>query len=172
MSEPLQYLIPASLIGIGATAFMDVIGALRKALFGTPLADYGLVGRWLAHLLRGRLRHDAIGQTPRVRGERLLGWTAHYLIGISFAALLLVVLGRDWLCRPTVGAALAVGVGSVLAPFLIMQPGMGAGIAASRAPSPTAARSRSLVTHATFGIGLYVAGLVVHSLEIFACTEL
>jgi hypothetical protein len=39
-----------------------------------------------------------------------------------------------------------------------MQPGMGLGIAARRAPNPTAARMRSLTTHAVFGIGLYAAG--------------
>jgi hypothetical protein len=42
-----------------------------------------------------------------------------------------------------------------------MQPGMGAGIAASRTPHPAAARLRSLVTHLIFGFSLYVAGLVV-----------
>jgi hypothetical protein len=51
-----------------------------------------------------------------------------------------------------------VGIGSVVAPFLLMQPGMGAGIAASRTPKPGAARLNSLVTHAVFGLGLYAAG--------------
>jgi hypothetical protein len=55
---------------------------------------------------------------------------------------------------------LIVGLGSVAAPFLLMQPGMGAGIAASRTPRPTAARLRSLVTHGIFGLGLYATGWV------------
>jgi Protein of unknown function (DUF2938) len=38
-----------------------------------------------------------------------------------------------------------------------MQPGMGAGIAASRTPRPGAARVQSLLTHAIFGLGLYAA---------------
>ncbi len=172
MFETLQYLLPASLIGVGATAFMDGIGAVRKSLFDVPMADYGLVGRWIAHLMRGRFRNDAIGKAPRVRGEQLIGWTAHYLIGIAFAALLLVAWGRDWACRPTISAALAVGLGSVIAPFLIMQPGMGAGIAASRTPNPSAARQRSLITHATFGLGLYLAGVLASSLGIFQCGDL
>jgi hypothetical protein len=54
---------------------------------------------------------------------------------------------------------LAVGVGSVAAPFLILQPGMGAGIAASRTPNPPAARWHSLITHTVFGLGLYLTGL-------------
>ncbi|MDO9126054.1 MAG: DUF2938 family protein, partial [Parvibaculum sp.] len=39
--------------------------------------------------------------------------------------------------------------------------GMGAGIAASKTPKPNAARLRSLVSHTVFGIGLYVAALLV-----------
>ena len=49
----------------------------------------------------------------------------------------------------------------VAAPFLLMQPGMGAGIAASRMPSPASARLQSLITHTVFGCGLYVAGRAV-----------
>ena len=60
-----------------------------------------------------------------------------------------------------IGPALLVGIGTVVAPFLLMQPGMGAGVAASRTPRPAAARVQSLVTHAIFGLGLYASGWVV-----------
>jgi hypothetical protein len=122
--------------------------------------SYGLVGRWLAYLPRGRFRHSPIAASPPVRGEVLIGWTAHYAIGVAFAATLLVLSGPDWACYPTLGPALLVGVVSVAAPFLVMQPGMGAGIAASRTANPTAARFNSLLTHTIFGLGLYVAARV------------
>ena len=61
-----------------------------------------------------------------------------------------------------------VGIGSVAAPFLLMQPGMGAGIAASRTPRPAVARVRSLITHAVFGIGLYAAGSIARLLGTFS----
>ena len=148
----------AVLIGAGATAVMDLWAIARKQLLGIPPLNYGLVGRWLAYLARGRFRHDPIAATPAVRGERLIGWSAHYLIGIAFAAILLAVWGLDWARQPTIGPALIVGIGSVAAPFLVMQPGMGAGVAASRTPRPAAARLQSLVTHGIFGLGLYAAG--------------
>lgn len=169
MHEALEYLMCALLIGAGATAFMDVVAAARKWLFGVPSSDYGLVGRWLAYLACGRFRHDPIGASPPVRGEDLIGWTAHYLIGIAFATILLAIWGLDWTCRPTMGPALIVGIGSVAAPFLVMQPGMGAGIAASRTPRPAVARLRSLVTHAVFGVGLYAAGSITSLLGTFHC---
>ena len=160
MTEAADFLLHAFLIGLGATAVMDIGAAARTRLRGTPPPDYGLVGRWLAHLARGRFHHDPIAASPAVRGERVIGWAAHYLIGICFAVILLAIWGVEWARQPTIGPALVVGVGSVAAPFLLMQPGMGAGIAASRTPRPAAARLRSLVTHGIFALGLYAAGWV------------
>jgi DUF2938 family protein len=160
MSEAMHYLVCAVLTGAGATAAMDIWTVARKWLFGVPLANYGLVGRWLSHMPRGRFCHDPIAASPPVQGERVIGWIAHYLIGITFAALLLAIWGLDWARHPTVGPALIVGIGSSAAPFLLMQPGMGAGIAASRTPHPSAARIQSLVTHGIFGLGLYAVGWV------------
>lgn len=160
-------LICTVLIGAGATLMIDLWTIARKRLLGVPPPDYGLVGRWLAHMaLSGRLRHDRISAAPAVRGERLLGWTAHYLIGISFAALLPAIWGAAWIRQPTLGPALLVGIATVAAPFLLMQPGMGAGIAASRTPRPSAARLQSLVTHAIFGLGLYAAGQATRLLHV------
>lgn len=151
-------------VGIGATAVMDLWGLARKPLLGIAAPDYGPVGRWLAYMPRGQFRHAAIAKVPPVRGERAIGWTAHYLIGIAFAALLLASAGPEWLQQPTAGPALLVGVITLAAPFLLMQPAMGAGIAAARTPRPGAARLQSLLTHTVFGVGLYAAGWAVHGL--------
>ena len=150
----MNYLMCAVLTGAVATAVMDLWTLARLRLLGTPLSNYGLVGRWLAGMARGRFRHERIAASPAVPGEQMIGWTAHYLIGIAFAAVLLAIWGSD----PGIAPALIVGIGSVAAPFLVMQPGMGAGIAASRTPRPNAARLQSLVTHAIFGLGLYAGG--------------
>src|SRR5262245_13299155 len=158
----MDYAGNAIFIGAGATLATDIWALARRRLFGTPLADWGLVGRWFAYMLRGRFRHERIAAAPPVRGERLAGWIAHYLIGIAFAAVLLAACGLAWVRQPTLGPALALGVATVAAPFLLMQPGMGAGIAASRTPRPNAARLQSLATHAVFGLGLYAAGLVLN----------
>jgi hypothetical protein len=156
----MQYPIHALLIGAGATLLMDLWGIARTRLLRVPAMSYGLVGRWLAYLPRGRFRHFPIAASPPVRGELLVGWTAHYAIGIVFAATLLALFRSDWACHPTLGPALLVGIVSVAAPFVLMQPGMGAGIAASRTPNPAAARFNSLLTHTIFGLGLYLAARV------------
>ena len=151
-------MIEAILIGTGATAFLDLWSAGRAWLSGTQKPDYALVGRWLAWLPRGRFFHDPIARSAPIPGEGAIGWIAHYAIGIAFAGILLAGWGSAWSRDPALVPALIVGIGSVAAPFLLMQPGMGAGIAARRTSNPRAARLRSLTTHAIFGIGLYAAG--------------
>ena len=156
----MNYLLSTLIVGVGATLVMDLWGIARQRLLGMTAANYALVGRWLGWMPHGRFRHESIALAPPVRHERLIGWTAHYLIGILFAGVLLLVCGIAWIDEPTIVPALLVGLGTVTAPFLLMQPGMGAGIAASRTPHPTAARVQSLITHAVFGVGLYSSGLL------------
>ena len=154
----------ALVMGLAATALIDLWAIVRRHLFDTPAPNYGLVGRWLGHMPSGRFRHHSIAAVPVVRGERLIGWTAHYVIGIAFAAALLGVWGLEWVQRPTLVPAVTVGIGTVVMPFFVMQPGMGAGIAASRTLRPHAARVQSFVTHTLFGLGLYAGGWVAHVL--------
>lgn len=154
----MNYLIATLFIGVGATAVMDLWGFIRKPLLGIAPPNYALVGRWIGHMAHGRFRHDSIAVSAPVRGEHLLGWAVHYLTGIAFAAVLIGIWGLEWARQPTLGPALVVGIGTVAAPFLLMQPGMGAGIAASRTPRSGSARLQSVITHAVFGLGLYAAG--------------
>lgn len=149
------------LVGVGATLIMDAGAFIRARVFGIASLDYGLVGRWLGHMLQGQFQHAAIVAAPRVRHERLTGWGFHYLTGIVFAMLLVGFKGVEWLSHPTLIPALATGLISVVAPFFILQPAFGLGIAASKTAAPRVARRRSVITHLTFGLGLFVAGWLV-----------
>jgi hypothetical protein len=152
--------LDALAIGVGATAVMDVWAVALKRYWCIPSLNLAMVGRWLGHLPRGTFTHVNIAQAAPVRDEAVLGWTAHYLIGVLFAAVLLALVGDQWVQAPTFAPALLAGLVSVAAPFCILQPGMGAGLAASKTPHPAAARLRSLMAHAAFGIGLYLAALL------------
>ena len=154
------------LIGVGATLIMDIWAFLQKRLLGIPSLDYAMVGRWIGYLPCCRFVHSPIGKSAPVFGEALIGWTAHYAIGVLFAGILLLITGAGWAAEPTLLPALAMGVGTIVAPFFILQPGMGAGVAASRTPTPTIARFRSLVAHTSFGIGLYLAAFLVSWLKL------
>lgn len=156
----MSFAVHAILIGVGATIVVDLWAIFLKRAFGIPSLDWGMAGRWFGHMPRGRFLHDGIGRAAPIPGERVIGWTAHYLIGLVFAAVLLAIWGPAWATAPTPLPALIVGICTIVAPFFIMQPGMGAGIAASKTPAPAKARLRSLMTHTVFGIGLYLSALL------------
>ncbi len=149
-----------ALVGIGATAVMDAWLWLLSRL-GVPSTSFALVGRWVGHFPRGRFAHAAISKAKPVEFELGLGWLTHYLVGVAFAGLLVAVQGAAWLERPTYLPALVVGVATVVVPWLVMQPAMGAGFAAAKTPAPLANRLRSLANHAVFGTGLYLAAAVL-----------
>jgi len=149
------------LVGIGATAAMDVWALLARRLWGMPASNWALVGRWFGHFAHGRFRHDSIAAAPAIPGELAIGWSAHYVTGIAYAAVLVGIAGTDWLRAPTPLPAVLMGLATLAAPFLLMQPGMGSGIAASRTPAPGAARLRSVLNHTVFGLGLYASALAM-----------
>jgi hypothetical protein len=113
------------------------------------------VGRWIGHMARGQIAHADIKAAPAVTCETALGWIAHYVIGVLFAAALIAVCGRSWLQVPTLFPAIATGIVTLAAPLFVMQPAFGFGFAGSRMPNPMKARARSLITHLVFGIGLF-----------------
>lgn len=154
--DSLSAIPQAVIVGVGATALMDVwLLTLKRA--GVPTMDFALLGRWVGHLSRGRLAHDAIRRAPPIAAELGLGWLTHYAVGIAFAAMLVALQGPSWLDRPSLLPAVAWGLATAAAPLFVMQPAMGAGIASSRTPTPLKNCLRSLANHAVFGLGLYLS---------------
>jgi hypothetical protein len=153
-AELLAFSIP---IGVGATAIMDLWGAFQKRVLGVRPLDYALVGRWLGQMAQRRARHQTIATSPPIPGEQLIGWAAHYAIGVVFAAGLLTIRGEEWTRDPSLTPALIAALATIVFPFFVLQPALGAGIAASRTPQPNIARARTVVTHLVFGTGLYVS---------------
>ncbi|MGH8050835.1 MAG: DUF2938 domain-containing protein [Arenimonas sp.] len=148
------------LIGLGATAVMD-IWLLMLTRFGQPFAGFGLIGRWVGHMPRGRFVHASIAQAEPVTNESSLGWLVHYFVGVAYAAILVLLLGKAWLQQPTLLPAIVFGLLTVIVPFALMQPAMGAGFAASKTTAPNASRLRSLTNHTVFGAGLYLSAFII-----------
>jgi hypothetical protein len=161
MPESLDLVLRGIAMGLAGSALMDVWSAVLRRRFGIPTLDYRLLGRWIGYFPKGRFIHERIAAAEPVAGERALGWLAHYAIGVTFAFVLLAIWGRPWLHAPTIWPALAVGIGTVVAPWFVMQPAMGAGIAGSRSPNPLATRLRNLGTHTVYAVGLYAAALAM-----------
>ncbi len=149
-----------AVIGVGATAVMDLWLVFLKRV-NVPTLNLAYIGRWTGHIFRGKWFHDGISNAAAVKNERLIGWLAHYAIGIGFAALLIAVCGVGWTQKPTFAPAILVGMATVVAPLFIMQPAMGAGIASSRTATPLRNCLKSVVNHFVFGCGLYLTGLAL-----------
>jgi len=60
MPDGLDFVVPGIVIGVAASALMDVwSAALRRS--GVPTLDYRLLGRWIGHMPMGR--------SPRVAAQ-------------------------------------------------------------------------------------------------------
>jgi hypothetical protein len=164
MNNSFEEISRIALVGIGATAVMDLWLAVLKQM-GVPTLNFAFIGRWAGHLIRGRWKHGAIAKSPPIPGEAALGWLVHYAVGIVFAGLMVAIGGLSWMRSPTILPALALGMGTVVAPLFVMQPAMGAGFASSRTPAPVQNCLRSLVNHAVFGAGLYLAAAALQSIS-------
>ena len=161
MNNLVLYFLNPIFIGTGATLTFDLWALFLKHAFKITPSNFCLVGRWLRYMPEGIFKHSNIGSAPQKSAECVIGWIAHYMIGISFAIIFIAFVGNDWLQHPTLISALVFGIITVSAPFFIMQPLFGLGFAASKTPNPTQARLRSLMNHAVFGFGLYLFGSLV-----------
>lgn len=156
----LEFLIRAAVIGIGATLLLDIWAQLLKRIVAWPAPNWAMPGRWVAHLPRGVFVHDDIGKAEPVANELAIGWVFHYAVGILFAAALLAIWGLGWAYNPTFMPALIVGLVTVGCGWFILQPGTGAGIAASKKANAWQIRAMNIVGHIVFAIGLYCTALL------------
>lgn len=157
----LEFIVRSVLIGAGATLLLDIWAQLLQRVVGWPAPNWAMPGRWVAHLPSGRLVHRDIAQAEPVANELAIGWAFHYAVGILFAAALLAIWGLDWARDPRFPPALIVGLVTVGCGWFILQPGMGAGVAASRKPNAGMIRAMNIVGHVVFAIGLYGAALLI-----------
>lgn len=157
MHELAEVLVRGAVVGLGGALAMDLWGLVLRRGFGIPTLDYALLGRWIGGMPAGRLTVTRIAAAPPVVGERPLGTAAHYAIGVAFAWLLLAITGPGWLDAPTLLPALAIGLATIVAPWFVMQPAMGAGFLALKTPTPLRNSLRNLANHSVFGVGLYLA---------------
>jgi hypothetical protein len=154
-----RYLLGAALVGLGATLLIDLWALFLRRSFGIASLSYCLLGRWVLHMPGGTIVHPSIAAAPAKRHECAAGWAAHYLIGVALALAFVFIMSERWLERPTLLPALIFGIVTTLVPYLIMQPSLGLGVAASKTPKPNQARLKSLATHTVFGAGLYLWAL-------------
>jgi hypothetical protein len=156
-----DFVLRSLAMGAAATALLDLWALLLNRLFGFGLPNWAMVGRWVAQLPAGRFAHEDIGQAAAVSNERAIGWLFHYAVGVSFAMATLAIGGSAWAKAPTLSLPLIVGIVTVGFGWVVLQPALGAGIAASRKPDATRIRLLNVIGHIVFGLGLWAAALML-----------
>lgn len=143
-------------IGLLATVLIDVWALVLKFFFKLPTTNWAMVGRWVGHFHSGQFVHQAINEVEPVASEKALGWLTHYVIGllygIAYLWFIFTVLNRT----PSVVSAIIFSLVLLVAPWFIMQPGLGLGIFARYAPKPWLTRGINVSVHIVFGIGMYL----------------
>lgn len=157
----LNLILVGCIIGVAGTIAMDIWAIVLNKVFKQPLPNWGNVGRWFYHLPKGQFTHQSIGNAASYQHETALGWTMHYLIGAIYGLLVTLIGGASWVAAPSFGIPLFVGLVTVGAGWFILQPGVGAGIAASKTPNPTKIRSLNIIAHVIFAIGMYAAAVAL-----------
>ena len=141
--------------GITATVAIDVWATFANRILGWPRTNWAMVGRWIGHMRDGQFTHAAIGSSPPIAHESLLGWVFHYGVGCLYAALYVMYVSVAQMGHPTLLSAVLFGWLTILSPWLLMQPALGLGICASKAPRPALVRLQNLIIHTIFGLTLY-----------------
>lgn len=149
------------LLGILATIGMDLWSLVAKHVLRLPTADWAMAGRWFGHIARGVVAHASIHEAEPIAHERIVGWIGHYVTGIVYGLAYVTIVRVVLESEPTLISALTFGIVTLVAPWLIMQPAMGAGAFASRTPNPGLIRAVNVSMHAVFGVSLYGGWLLL-----------
>ncbi len=158
-----SFILQACAAGIFATVVLDVWQRVLFAVSGIAPANWALIGRWFAHLPRGRVIHRPIGDSAAVPGELALGWVMHYLVGLAYGFVYvgLMVYGLDR--PPSLLNGAVFGAASVVIPWFILQPGLGIGVMGRLAPNPWVPRLNALSSHILYGVALFTGAWLAAS---------
>jgi hypothetical protein len=161
MTSRAQAIAASVIIGIVATVIMDILSAVSfKLRLIAPLSPR-LIGRWFASVGRGQIVHSDIGQTSAINHERAIAVPVHYAIGVTLALTYLLTCASLGLNPGNPITALVFALCTNIFPWLVMFPSMGFGWFGSHGPPGTRLFLSSLVSHAFYGVGLWLGAFLL-----------
>jgi Protein of unknown function (DUF2938) len=150
-----SFILQSVIAGIFATVVLDLWQRVLYAASGIPPANWGLIGRWFAHLPRGRLVHRPIADSAAVPGEAAIGWTMHYLVGLAYGFAYLGLLLYGFERPPSLLNGFIFGTVSVVIPWFLLQPCLGIGVMGRLTADPRIPTFNALTSHMLYGVALY-----------------
>lgn len=152
-----DFVIRSVLIGVFATAALDLWNILLNRIGGYPMPNWAFIGRWLLQTLGGRPYQPDIANQPSQPNEAAIGWTFHYAVGVVFAAALLLVW-PGWISNPTFWPPMIVGWLTIGCGWFILAPLLGGGVAHSKRADARTPRLLNIAGHTVFGLAMWLAG--------------
>jgi hypothetical protein len=135
------------------------VGIRLRLLAPLPPA---LLGRWFVSIARAQPFHADIASVPPINHEILIAVPVHYAIGTFLAGLFLwMAMQFGWSAR-SLGVALPFGLSTSVLPWLLMFPAMDYGFFGVNGPIGTRLFLTSVMTHAFFGLGLWIGVHIVY----------
>ena len=149
-------IIIAIVIGLLATAFLDIFSILLAAYCGTPKTEWRFIGRWFLLMRKGKFIHHHIAQSEHARGELFFGWFMHYMIGVGWSLLYFFWVYNILNSSPDLLSGSLFGIVTLVVPYMILQPALGHGFFAQKHPRPFAMPILSFLSHLSFGQALFI----------------
>ena len=143
--------------GVLGTVVMDLGNHLLARSGAVLTIDVVTIGRMAAGWARGRFIYNDPGEMEPVANEKLLGYAAHYAIGVGLA--FIYVFGWALLAEgpASPGWAVVYGLATTAASLFLVYPSMGLGMWGRRSPAGIRAVLSPPANHLFFGVGMAVA---------------
>ena len=123
-------------MGIVTNLVIDIWAVILSTILKLPTTNWSMVGRWCAHLRTGQFIHRPISQSKPVKSEQTIGWLFHYIIGIGYAYLYVILMVFIVSNDPFLISAIIYGLVTLIVPWLVLQPALGLGLFARLADKP------------------------------------
>lgn len=150
--------------GITGTIVMDLLNYVFSRMGLIQKVEINMIGRMTAGWLRGRFLYKHPNDMKAVNHEGLLGYLAHYSIGIGLAIPYILVCVNYIGDMPSAYHTIIYGISTTVASWFIVYPSMGFGVLGLRSPDGIKATYSSLANHFFYGAGLALGILVIEKL--------
>lgn len=148
-------------VGIGSTIVLDVWVIIVEKLTAIPPTNWGMVGRWIKGFPTGQFIVDSNNTNPPTNLEKTFGWGFHYIIGIAYAALIILIYGTGFISTPTLLPTIVIGlVLSTFAGLAILMPGLGGGFFGRLLPNKMITYLYLIIAHAVFAFSQYGLAII------------
>jgi hypothetical protein len=143
-------------VGIFGTVVMDILNLFFARIGIISKIEVNAIGRMAVGWTHGRFFYKHPSEMDEVAHEVLIGYIAHYSIGIGLA--IPYIFGWDILIggNPSLIYAIVYGIATTVASWFFVYPTMGLGAFGLKSPEGFRAAFSSLANHLFYGLGLAI----------------